>query len=301
MLSTVATFNELPEAYILRGRLWAEGIPSWITHEYQIANDWFRATARHGAWVQVPTVDEANALEIVRAARAGAFKAQLSGQFGELEDLHCPNCGSTDFWKRRPIVTASFAMTLGLLLGITPLVRWIYFCNACRCRFQSTYGLIGKAGARSQFDLDIAEANVSDIPEMMEVRCAVVENRLRIDPNAESTRYRALLETGGKGWVCRIGGFLRGFSLADPEAKRLHGVFVQPYFKRDGIGRHLHNAAVDWLFAQSPAELGLTTEAGTAAEKFFRKAGWRLLDYGENEDLIFELEPAIWRARRAKF
>ena len=302
MLSTVATFNELPEAYILRGRLWAEGIPSWITHEYQIANDWFRATARHGAWVQVPAIDEADALAIIRAARAGEFTAQLSGQFGETENLHCPNCSSTDCWKRRPIVTASLAVAYGVLTGtIPPLLRWIYFCNGCQCRFQPTYGLIGKADARSQFDLDFAEADASDIPEMLEVRCAVVENRLRADPDTESARYRTLLESGGKGWVCRVGGFLRGFSLADPKAKRLDAVFVHPYFKRDGIGRYLHNAAVNWLFAQNPAEIKLATEAGTAAEKFFRKAGWRPRDYGENEDFIFYLDPATWGARRAKF
>ena len=120
MLSTVATFNELPEAYVLRGRLLAEDIPAWVTHEYQIANDWFWATARHGAWVQVATIDEAEAFAIVRAAKAGDFRALLAEQFGETDDLRCPKCGAADCWKRRPILQGSVAVLFGLFTGTIP-------------------------------------------------------------------------------------------------------------------------------------------------------------------------------------
>jgi GNAT superfamily N-acetyltransferase len=302
MLSTVATFNELPEAYVLRGRLSAEGIPSWIAHELQIANDWFRATARQGACVQVAAGDAADAWAIIRAAGAGDFKASLRERFGEIDDLRCPACGSTDCWKRRSMVSGPLALAFGvLMITIPPLQRWMYFCNACACSFHSTYGLIGKADARSQFALDFAEADAGEVPEMLEVRLSVLENRLHVDPDTESARYRDILRAGGKAWVCRVGGFVRAFAIADPAAKRLHALFVHPCFKRDGMGRHLHNAAVDWLFAQGLEEIRLATEPVTAAERFFRKAGWRPEDYGEMDDYIFQLEPDIWRVRRRRF
>jgi GNAT superfamily N-acetyltransferase len=302
MLSTVATFNELPEAYILRGRLLAEDIPAWVIHEYQIGNFWFRAIAWHGAWVQVPTIVEAEAFEIVRAAKAGEFQELLEEQFGDLDEPHCPKCGTADCWKRRPIVRGSLTLFYGVLTAtIPPLLRWIYFCNKCGKWFHSQYGLIGKADACSQFDLDFAEAVAADIPEMMDVRQSVRENMLRISYAEEAARYHSVLNAGGNGWVCRIGGFLRGFAIADADSRKITALFIHPYFKRDGLGRYLHNRAVDWLFSQNPAPIRLVTEPSTPAQRFFRRAGWRLDDADEHGNYFYQLEPEIWKLRRAKF
>ncbi len=277
MLVNVAAFNEVRDAHILRGRLWAEGIPSWTAHELQIANDWFRATARQGALVQVSSLDAEDAFEIIRSAKAGAFKAMLAERFGDMEELCCPKCGVSDCWKRRPIIRGSLAILFGMLtVTIPPLLRWIYFCDACNTRFHATCGLIGKAGAESQFELNFAKALAGDIPEMMAVRLLAQENKLHASPEEEAARYRFQLNAGENGWTCRIGGFLRGFAIADPGGRRLDAVFVHPYFKRDGIGRYLHNAAVERLFAQSSAPIHVATQPGTSAERFFRKAGWYL-------------------------
>ena len=301
MLSTIATFNELPEAYVLCGRLSAEGIPAWIAHEYQIANDWFRATARHGAWVQVPGIREAEAFEIVRAAKVGDFEALLTEQFGEINKLHCPQCGATSCWKRRPFLEGTFAILFGVLtLTIPPLLRWIYFCNSCGKRVHSHDGLIGGADAQSQFELNFANATIGDIPEMINVRELVDENKLRVLPEEEAARYRFQMNAGANGWTCRIGGFLCGFAIADSGARRLGALFVHPYFKRDGIGRYLHRVAVERLFSQSDAPIHVATQPGTAAERFFRKAGWRLVDDEENGDYLYELLPDIWQQRRDK-
>jgi hypothetical protein len=302
MLSTVATFNKLPEAYILRGRLLAEDIPAWVTNEYQIAIDWFYATARHGAWVQVSAINETEAFEIVRAAMAGEFKALLAEQFGEIDELRCPQCGTTDCWKRRPLIRGAVAILFGVLTRtIPPLLRWIYFCNACGNRFHSQYGLVGKADGRSQFELNFAEAAVGDIPEMMDVRLLAQQNTLRASPEQDAARYRFQLNAGENGWICRVGGFLRGFAIIDTGTRQLSAVFVHPYFKRDGIGRYLHNAAVDRLFAQNNAPIQVVTEPGTDAERFFRKAGWRLVAENEHGDYLYELMSEIWHVRRKKF
>jgi GNAT superfamily N-acetyltransferase len=301
-MRTIAAFDKTMEAHILRARLQAEDIPAWVAHEYQIANQWTRSIGLLGVQIQVRDEDAAAAQAVVADGKAGAFRALLEEAFGDLDDRRCPKCGASDCWKRRPLLRGTLALLFGLSTAtVPPLLVWLYFCNVCGTRLRSRYGLIGKAGANSKPSLVFAEAAPADLDAMMAVRESVAQNILRGSVEDERSAYEALLSSGGNAWTCKIGGFLRGFAIADAKTQRLRALFVDPSFARDGIGRGLHNAAVDWLLAQGAPALRLVTEPGTAAERFFRKAGWRLEDADDEGDHIFKLRPEAWARRRAKF
>jgi hypothetical protein len=70
---TIATFDFLPEAEIVRGRLRAEGIPSELADAHLVQTDWLYAIAVGGIKVRVEERYAAKALAIV----AHDFSADL--------------------------------------------------------------------------------------------------------------------------------------------------------------------------------------------------------------------------------
>jgi GNAT superfamily N-acetyltransferase len=144
----------------------------------------------------------------------------------------------------------------------------------------------------------IAEAVLADIAEIQRVRLSVRENVLTDPSRVTDADIAHMIGRAGKGWVCRIDGTIRGFSIADGETRNIWALFTEPGFERRGIGRRLHDLAVGWLFAQSPAPIWLTTEPGTRAEGFYRAAGWRAGEIESNGDRHFELAHPDWRQDR---
>lgn len=118
-------------------------------------------------------------------------------------------------------------------------------------------------------------ATVSDIGAMHAIRLAVTENRL-IDPRRATTeKYQEMLGERGKGWVFEDdGGVIVGFGIADALSRSLWALFVHPGSERRGVGRALHDAMVDWLFAIDNRPIWLTTEPQTRAAGFYAAAGW---------------------------
>ena len=73
MLITIATFTNPLEAHIVRGRLQAEGIETYVAHEHHIWANWFLSTALGGVKLQVRPEDAQQAGEILRQEQAGDF------------------------------------------------------------------------------------------------------------------------------------------------------------------------------------------------------------------------------------
>ncbi len=137
MLTTVAAFREPWEAHMFCSRLEAEGVPAFVVHEYHIGNAWHYSTALGGVKVQVGEERKEEAKSIERRCRGGEFRSLLESEFGAMDDVHCPNCGSGEHWKRRPLLGAVFAITLlGLFRAILPPIGWVYFCNRCGKKFK---------------------------------------------------------------------------------------------------------------------------------------------------------------------
>jgi DNA-directed RNA polymerase subunit RPC12/RpoP len=137
MLTTVAAFREAWEAHMFRSRLEAEGVPAFVIHEYHIGNAWHYSTALHGVKVQVHEEQSEEASAVRKSCGNGEFRSLLETQFGDIDDIRCPNCGSHDYWRRRTVPWATIAVTLTVLFGgIVPPIGWVYYCNQCGTKFK---------------------------------------------------------------------------------------------------------------------------------------------------------------------
>lgn len=138
----------------------------------------------------------------------------------------------------------------------------------------------------------------ADIAEMHRIRLAVRENRLA-DPSAvQADDYRRMLAEHGRGWVAETEGRLVGFAVGDRTRGNVWALFVHPEFEGHGAGRMLHDAMMDWFFAQGAGSVWLSTDPGTRAEAFYRAAGWR--PAGEyHGEARYELSRQDWLARGA--
>ena len=144
----------------------------------------------------------------------------------------------------------------------------------------------------------IRDATPADIEALIRVRLNVRENALSDPTRVTADDCAQMFAQGGKSWVATIDDRVRGFSFADPNKRNLWALFVEQGFEGQGMGRPLHDAAVQWLFDNGAADIWLTTGPGTRAERFYRSAGWRLagMDAGE---LRFEMDRETWSASLA--
>jgi GNAT superfamily N-acetyltransferase len=142
-------------------------------------------------------------------------------------------------------------------------------------------------------------ATSADIEAMHRVRLAVRENRLADPSRVTPDHYRAMLEHRGRGWVYEDSSApeaLAGFGIADNTARNIWALFVQPGYEGRGIGRALHDAMVEWLFAVGDTPIWLTTDPNTRAARFYVAAGWVPDAAPVRGELRFVLEPP-WQAR----
>ncbi|HYC38826.1 MAG TPA: GNAT family N-acetyltransferase [Usitatibacter sp.] len=138
----------------------------------------------------------------------------------------------------------------------------------------------------------------ADFPALHRLRMSVRENVLS-DPRAVTLDdYRAMLAAGGRGWVHETGGAPDGFAIVDVLRCNVWALFVAPGREGRGIGRALHDAMLDWYFGTGAASLWLSTDGGTRAERFYRRAGWRHAGERRGEQR-FEMTAAEWAALRA--
>jgi len=142
----------------------------------------------------------------------------------------------------------------------------------------------------------IREAKTADIPQIQFVRNAVTENRLSdpaLVPDADVEDY---IHRRGKGWVCEIGNRVVGFCIVSVTDHNVWALFIEPGFEKQGIGKRLHDAMLDWYFSQTNATIWLGTAPGTRAEHFYRNAGWTETGIHGNGEIKFEMTAEDWKA-----
>jgi len=119
------------------------------------------------------------------------------------------------------------------------------------------------------------EAKVEDIPVLSEIRLSVMENVLSDPGKVTPEMYADYLSVSGKGWLCELGGKAVGFSVASLGDSSIWALFVRPGYEGRGIGGRLLSLATDWLFEEGASSVTLCTEAGTRADRFYERRGWR--------------------------
>lgn len=139
------------------------------------------------------------------------------------------------------------------------------------------------------------EAQLTDIPAIQHVRNAVKENVLSDPSKVTDKDCENFLSLRGKGWVCEADNIVIGFSIVDLQDHNIWALFILPEFEKQGIGRHLHDLMLDWYFTQTKHTVWLSTDSGTNAEKFYRKAGWTEVGMFGNREIKFEMTFDEWR------
>jgi GNAT superfamily N-acetyltransferase len=117
-------------------------------------------------------------------------------------------------------------------------------------------------------------ATLEDHAGITEVWMAVTENRLRYPFRVTHADYVAYITEVGRGWVAEIDGEIIGFSFAN-RSGLIWALFLRPGFEGRGIGKKLLGFCLDWLREIGVDVAFLDTGAGTRAETFYRRQGWR--------------------------
>jgi GNAT superfamily N-acetyltransferase len=133
----------------------------------------------------------------------------------------------------------------------------------------------------------IRKAGLADIPRLMKLRAAVRENR-HVEPNKVTCEDVADFLESGEIWVWEEGGRILGFSAGDAETGWIWALFVDPGHEGRGIGRALLALACRTLVRAGYTTATLTTDPGTRAARFYRRAGWTASGHTEEGEIIFK-------------
>ena len=138
-------------------------------------------------------------------------------------------------------------------------------------------------------EIRLRQAVRADVPGIQRVRHSVRENVLVSRASIPDEEVIEFIERLGRGWVV-VDERNEVLAFGDARDGNIWALFVDPAFERRGYGRRLHEEMVAWLWSQGHTRLWLSTDPGTRAERFYRRAGWidrGLLPSGERK---FELE-----------
>lgn len=135
----------------------------------------------------------------------------------------------------------------------------------------------------------IRTARTADVPAMHQVRNKVRENRLSDPDQVSQASYLPYLKAGSI-WVAETQLGIVGFAALDGDKRNVWALFVDPEAEGIGTGRALHHRMLNWAQEQGFKRLALSTESGTRAAKFYRRAGWTEVGSTHNGETSFELE-----------
>lgn len=128
------------------------------------------------------------------------------------------------------------------------------------------------------------------LKDVYDIRFSVHENLVHGHQIQYLQREQALddIRQGG-GWICKKNNDCVGYGLGIfiPEPL-IGGLFVKPDYHHKGIGSHLLSLVTTWFFEQDTAEISLTTDAGSKAERFYRQRGWQPAGVDEFGQLILK-------------
>ena len=120
---------------------------------------------------------------------------------------------------------------------------------------------------------ELRQARIADIPRLVEIRAAVLENRLTsmtIGPDD----YRPFVEDG-RCWVAGTDGAVQAFAALDAATATIWALFVDPAYEGRGLGRALVDRLAGEARRRGLTALKLETATGTRAERFYLRAGWK--------------------------
>lgn len=131
-------------------------------------------------------------------------------------------------------------------------------------------------------------ATRADIPAMRRVRLAVRENVLSDPARISEADYVEALDLAGRTWVVEADGGIVGFATGYRTGS-VWALFVHPDHEGRGYGKALLHTLVAWMCTLGHAQLTLTTQPGTRAERFYLAQGWRRLGTVETGEVRLEL------------
>jgi len=132
----------------------------------------------------------------------------------------------------------------------------------------------------------IRRARPDDQPRIHAIRMGVTENVLT-EPSKVSEAEVAWYRERGIFLVAEDGGEVVGFACANPLSGLVWALFVDPAHEGRGHGRALLDEALLGLRAAGHAQAHLNTSAGTRAERFYRRHGWRDMGYELGGQIVF--------------
>ena len=134
MLVTLAKFLDPWEAYIVRARLQADGIPATVAFANHAIANWPVSLALGGTVVQVPVSFLEQAREILADYRSGALEDEMNDAVGSQKE-HCPRCGSCNFKRTLPWRKRLYATLVVLFVAVYPIKYSLLVCGACGFRW----------------------------------------------------------------------------------------------------------------------------------------------------------------------
>jgi GNAT superfamily N-acetyltransferase len=121
---------------------------------------------------------------------------------------------------------------------------------------------------------DLRAARIEDIPRLIEIRAAVRENRL-VSVTIGPDDYGPYI-ADARCWVMvRADGAVQAFAALDAATASVWALFVDPAYEGRGLGRVLLDRLVAEARRRGLTALRLETAAGTRAERFYLRAGWK--------------------------
>ena len=125
---------------------------------------------------------------------------------------------------------------------------------------------------------------------MKSIRDHVVENVLA-HGSIEIADYERALFHDGKGWVGVHGDAVVGFACGRIPQGDVWALFVDRAHEGRGVGRRLLELVEVWMFSAGCRQIVLTTEAGTRAERLYRRLGWEARRVLPDQQIEFVLAP----------
>jgi GNAT superfamily N-acetyltransferase len=132
----------------------------------------------------------------------------------------------------------------------------------------------------------IRRARPADHARVTEIRNSVKENVLR-DPSRVTVADYKWFEQNPGVWLWEENGRILGFSAADTRDGTIWALFIDPAQEGRGIGRALFAKACDVLRKAGHTTASLTTDPGSRADRFYQRAGWKVIGTSERGERIF--------------
>ena len=132
----------------------------------------------------------------------------------------------------------------------------------------------------------IRKAVAADEPRIRAIRMGVRENILS-DPSKVTDEDVAWYREQAIFLVAEEAGEIAGFACANHQTGLIWALFIDPAQEGRGHGRALIDAALAGLKAAGHAQAWLETGAGTRAERFYRRHGWRDMGRGLDGQIVF--------------